>query len=206
MSYLTNKAAVYFELKNYEACIASCDEAINLKELGSYDYVKLAKAWARKANALAKLQRFEESIAAYDAAMLEHNDNNYKLAQKDVRKVMKKIEDENFVNPELAEVHKNKGNELMTAGKIPEAIQEYCTAVRRNPTNVSLYSNRCAAYIKVMDLSNALKDAQKGLELDPKFVKLYLRLGNVYNLMKQYHKALDAYDQGLKIEPTNAEI
>ena len=74
------------------------------------------------------------------------------------------------------------------------AIEEYSIAIKRNPTNAALYSNRCAAYIKVMDLSNAQKDAEKGLELDPNFTKLYLRLGNVQNLMKKYHKALEAYD------------
>ncbi len=57
-----------------------------------------------------------------------------------------------------------------------------------------------------MDLGNAQKDAEKGIELDPKFTKLYLRLGNVFNLMKKYHKALEAFDKGLAIEPSNAEI
>lgn len=194
MTYYTNKAAVYMEMKDFDTCIALCDEAIKQKELGNYDYQKLAKAWARKANALAKQQRFDDAIQAYDCAMIEHNDNAYKLAQKDIKKLKKKIEDENFINPEISEVHKQKGNEYMTAGQFPEAIEEYTLAIKRNPTNAALYSNRCAAYIKVMDLSNALKDSQKGLEIDPKFAKLYLRMGNVYNLMKQYHKALEAYD------------
>jgi Flp pilus assembly protein TadD len=35
------------------------------------------------------------------------------------------------------------------------AIEEYTQAIKRNPTNAALYSNRCAAYIKVMDLGNA---------------------------------------------------
>jgi len=69
-----------------------------------------------------------------------------------------------------------------------------------------LYSNRAAAYIKVIDLTNALKDTEKGLELDPNFAKLYLRQGNVYNLMKKYHRALESFDKGLKIDPNNAEL
>lgn len=84
MTYYTNKAAVYFEMKEYDICIAHCDEAIKLKELGHYDYQKLAKAWVRKANALNKQEKFDEAIQAYDEAMLEHNDNSYKLAQKEI--------------------------------------------------------------------------------------------------------------------------
>jgi hypothetical protein len=34
------------------------------------------------------------------------------------------------LNPELAEVHKEKGNELMKESKFGEAIEEYSTAIR----------------------------------------------------------------------------
>ncbi len=62
MTYYTNKAAVYFEMQDYDSCVAECDRAIKLKELGGYDYVKLAKAWARKANAYAKQNLFDDAI------------------------------------------------------------------------------------------------------------------------------------------------
>lgn len=94
----------------------------------------------------------------------------------------------------------------MKAADFAKAIEEYSMAIKWNPSNAAYYSNRCAAYIKVMDLGNAQKDAEKGLELDPQFSKLYLWLGNVYNLMKKYHKALEAYDRGLAIDPHNAEL
>ena len=48
----SNKAAVYFEMKKYEDCIECCDAAIKTTEGNPYDYVKLAKALARKGNAL----------------------------------------------------------------------------------------------------------------------------------------------------------
>jgi stress-induced-phosphoprotein 1 len=78
--YYTNKAAVYFEMKEFNTCIELCDVAIQKASEGYYDYQKLAKAWARKANALGKLQRFDEAIEAYDKALVEHNDHAYKLA------------------------------------------------------------------------------------------------------------------------------
>jgi stress-induced-phosphoprotein 1 len=51
---MNNKAAVYFEMKDYQKCIEECDKAIEKSKGGHYDYVKLGKALARKANA--KLQ------------------------------------------------------------------------------------------------------------------------------------------------------
>jgi len=57
-----------------------------------------------------------------------------------------------------------------------------------------------------MCLPEGLKDAEKCIELDPKFAKAYLRKGNCHHLMKEYHKAMKAYDDGLKIEPDNNEL
>jgi tetratricopeptide (TPR) repeat protein len=52
LTYYTNKAAAYFEMKQYDKCIEECDKAIAKSKEGYYDYVKLAKAMARKANAI----------------------------------------------------------------------------------------------------------------------------------------------------------
>ena len=42
-------------MKKYEKCIEECDKAIELSKGTAYDYSKLAKAMARKANALLQL-------------------------------------------------------------------------------------------------------------------------------------------------------
>jgi len=52
-------------MKNYEECIKACDGGAEAVKGKSYDYVKLGKSMARKANALFKLGRFDESIAEY---------------------------------------------------------------------------------------------------------------------------------------------
>lgn len=50
-----------------------------------------------------------------------------------------------------------------------------------------------------------LKDAEKCLQFDPTFIKGYSRKAQCHNLLKEYHKALEAYDKGLKIDPQNKE-
>ena len=56
-----------------------------------------------------------------------------------------------------------------------------------------------------MEFAYALKDAEKCLEIDPNFVKAYYRKGTCHHLMKEYHKAMEAYDKGLKLDPENKE-
>lgn len=110
-----------------------------------------------------------------------------------------------YVDPEVAEAHRLKGNELFKEAKYPAALKEYDEGVRRNPTAVPIYSNRCATLIKLMDVTAALKDAEKCLTLDPNFIKAYARKGTCHHLMKEYHKAMKAYDDGLKLDPQNNE-
>lgn len=68
------------------------------------------------------------------------------------------------------------------------------------------YSNRAACYTKLGALPEGLKDAEKCIELDPTFSKGYTRKGAVQFFMKEYEKALDTYQEGLKHDPNNQEL
>ena len=55
-------------------------------------------------------------------------------------------------------------------------------------------------------LPEGLKDAEKCIELDPTFSKGYTRKGAVQFFMKEYDKALETYQEGLKHDPNNQEL
>jgi len=57
-----------------------------------------------------------------------------------------------------------------------------------------------------LEFAWAMKDAEKCLQLDPMFVKGYARKATCHHFMKEYHKALSTYDQGLKIDPDNKDL
>lgn len=68
------------------------------------------------------------------------------------------------------------------------------------------YSNRAACYTKLGALPEGLKDAEKCIELDPTFSKGYTRKGAVQFFMKEYDKAMETYQEGLKHDPNNQEL
>ena len=90
----------------------------------------MGKAIARKALALSKLGKLEESLQAYDEALLENNHYDIKEARKKVEKAKKEAETLAYINPEIAEQHKARGNELFTGGDFVNALKEFNAATR----------------------------------------------------------------------------
>lgn len=148
---------------------------------------------------------YDNAIVFFQKALLENNDHGIKMGLQKAQKLKRETDASAYVDPEVAEAHRLKGNELFKEAKYPAALKEYDEGVRRNPTAVPIYSNRCATLIKLMDVTAALKDAEKCLTLDPNFIKAYARKGTCHHLMKEYHKAMKAYDDGLKLDPQNNE-
>lgn len=93
----------------------------------------------------------------------------------------------------MAEKHREEGNKHFQEGKFPDAMTEYNEAIRRNPDDVRLYSNRAACYMKLLEFPTALLDIERGLKMDPNFIKLHIRKANCHFMMKEYHKALDTF-------------
>lgn len=67
----------------------------------------------------------------------------------------------------------------MTVKKYDEAIDAYTKAIALDSVNPVYYSNRAAAYASKGDHASAILDSEKAIEVDPKFVKAYSRLGYV---------------------------
>ena len=57
-----------------------------------------------------------------------------------------------------------------------------------------------------MDWQRGLDDCEACLARDKTFVKAYIRKGKIHHFLKQYHKALEAYERGLQLDPDSSEL
>ena len=67
---------------------------------------------------------------------------------------------------------KDKGNECVKQGKFEEAVLHYSKAIRLDPNNPTLYSNRSLAFLKLQQFYHAYTDAQETIKLRRDWAKV----------------------------------
>lgn len=205
ITYLNNVAAVYFEQKEYEKCIEQCEKAIEIGRENRADFKLIAKAFTRIGNAYKKLENWKQAKVYYEKSMSEHRTPEIKTLLSDIDRKIKEAEKKAYIDPVKAEEEKELGNQKFKDGDYAAAVKHYSEAVKRNPDDPKYYSNRAACYTKLAAFDLGLKDCEKCVEIDPKFIKGWIRKGKILQGMQQQGKALSAYQKALELDPSNSE-
>lgn len=79
-------------------------------------------------------------------------------------------------------------------------------ALKIDPKNHVLLSNRSAAYVGLEQYSKALQDATACIQISPDFVKGYSRQAYAYVKLSKPGLAEKAYRQGLKLNSTSTAL
>ncbi|CAH0550143.1 unnamed protein product [Brassicogethes aeneus] len=200
ITFYNNLAAVHFEQKEFEKCVKECEKGIEVGRENRADFKLIAKSFIRIGNAYKRMKKYESAKTCYEKSLTEHRTPEAESLLSDVENVIKEEEIKAYFDMELAEKEKEKGNELFKKGDFAAALRHYCEAIKRNPDDAKLYSNRAACYTKL-----GLEDCDKCVELDPKFLKGFIRKGHILQGMQQQEKAIFAFLKALEIDPNNAE-
>ncbi|XP_047075062.1 U-box domain-containing protein 70-like isoform X2 [Lolium rigidum] len=207
ISFLTNRAAAYLLMSKYKECVRDCDDAVERGRELRADNRLLARALSRKASALLKLAAcagdYAPAIRALQQSLAEHYSEETRAKLDEAESARKEVEEQERLDQEAADHHRHKGNEFFQKKKYQEAADHYTEAIKKNPNDHRVFSNRAQSHIYLRNLSDGLEDAEKCIELDPTFLKGYLRKANAQFLMDNYESALATYLEGLKCDPNS---
>jgi len=203
MTFLLNKAAVYFTQKKYDDCIEVCIKATEVGKENMAPFEDRAKAFTRCAKAYQKKRDLGKAIEMCKAAQLESYSRDTQRLMKSMELEKKKKDKLDYQNADKAEEAKQRGNNYFREKKFAESIAEYEDAVKRAPKDAPIRNNLSAALTKIMDFNGAKTQVEKALELDPTYIKAWARKGDIEYAFKEYHKSLESYQKGLGLDSTN---
>jgi superkiller protein 3 len=169
---LFNEGNAFMRAGNLTAAITKYNEALELVKDHRYYY--------QKAIALLRVQRFEDSIAAFNDAV-DHGS------------------DMETVQIGLAGAYMGRGEELFSAGNYSGAITQYRRAIEISPD--PRYYNRLAIALRRDNQDReAVQAFRQAIELDPQYSVAFVGLGSAYLSLQRYDDAIDAYTKAREID------
>ncbi|KAL1887757.1 Hsp90 cochaperone [Sporothrix stenoceras] len=198
--YLNNLGAAQFEKGDYEATIASCTQAVEEGRALLADWKTMAKAYARIGTAHERLGQLDQAIDNYNKSLREQRtpDVVAKLRAAERRRIDEAKQA--YIDPAKAEAAREEGNKKFKEMDWPGAVQCYTEMIKRAPTDPRGYSNRAAAYAKLLELPSALDDCDAAIKHDPKFIRAYIRKAQTYFGMRKYSDSVDACAEAERVD------
>ena len=105
---------------------------------------------------------------------------------------------------------KNKANEIFKQKKYEEAIEEYTKILEFDPQNKKFNSlilaNRALCYQKLKKNTEALRDSNQSVKLNPYYARGYVKRGNVYMELKMFDDARADFQKAKELDPSVSGI
>lgn len=155
-------------------------------------------------------ESFDKSDDEEESSKSDNTLNDF-IDEEELKKVNDNLtEEEKEDRKKEAADLKNQGNTEHKSGKYLEAIDNYTKALRlcplENQTERSvLYSNRAASKIQLNYKKPAVNDCCRALELNPSYVRAYLRRAKLYEDLDNLDKSLADYEKVLEFDLGNHE-
>jgi stress-induced-phosphoprotein 1 len=203
ITYLNNLGAANFEKGDYDAAIQACEKAVEEGREIYADFKMIAKAYARIGSSYEKKGDLTLAIEN-KKALTEHRTPDIVNKLRAAEKFKIDSAKQAYVDPEKAEEARVLGNDKFKAADWPGAVEAYTEMTKRAPEDPRGYSNRAAAFIKLLEFPSAIQDCDLAIKKDPSFIRAHIRKAQAYFGMRDYSKCLDACTEALEADTTKA--
>ncbi|CAL9072695.1 unnamed protein product [Musa textilis] len=195
--------AIYYQLHDFDMCIAKNQEALAIDPHFAECYGNMANAWKEKGDIDLAIQLYQAAIKLRPS----FSDAWSNLASAYTRigrltDAAQCCQNALALNPRLVDAHSNLGNLMKAQGLIQDAYNCYVEALRIQPTFAIAWSNLAGLFMESGDLNRALLYYKEAVKLKPAFADAYLNLGNVYKALRMPQEAIMCYQHAIQARPS----
>jgi len=155
---------------------------------------------------IAQKGRLDDAIREFQTAIKlkpdnYHAHNNLAIAFRALNKYDLAIEEYKLsiqINPTQAGPHYNLGTLYLIQGRLDDAIEEFKKATELNPRYAKAFTNLGFAFHEKRCFSDAIRCQNEAIRLKPDFSEAYYNLGLSFEAVKEYVKAISAFEKFLK--------
>jgi tetratricopeptide (TPR) repeat protein len=174
-----------------------------------------AEAHVLRGNALQRQRRFDEAVAAYDAAAAidpayPEAFNNRGIALKSLARFDAALESYDVaiaLRPGYASAHYNRGNALQELKRFAEAIASYDRAIANRTDYSAAHANKGNALVSLGRFAEAVASYDRALALRPdREAEIWGNRGAALKVLRRFKEALASYDKAIALRPDFATL
>ncbi|HEY7358208.1 MAG TPA: tetratricopeptide repeat protein, partial [Ktedonobacterales bacterium] len=174
---------------------------------------KTREQWVEEGITYARTGRFQEAVAAYEAAIrlaprfaLAHfgKGDTLRLLNRP-EEALAALDQAIQLDPAMAAAHRRKGYVLNQLKRYQEALKALDQAIQLEPNYAGSYVGKGEALNGLGRLKEALAAYEQAITHDPKLTGAYVGKGNILLAQNQPQEALTAFHEALKLSPNNGE-
>ncbi|XP_033226402.1 hsp70-Hsp90 organizing protein 3-like isoform X2 [Belonocnema kinseyi] len=106
----------------------------------------------------------------------------------------------------MVQALKEQGNTCVREQKYEEAMYHYTRAIKIDPQNYSLYSNRSLVFLRMQQYHLSMEDAFMTIQLKPDWTKGYYRKAEIEFYTFRFSEAIQSYRKALELQPDDPSI
>lgn len=195
-------------LRRFDEALADCDFALKLAPRDPTTF------WCRAATYGDK-REFDLALADYKVALdiAPNNadiyvDRAYLYKQKgDLDSALIDIEKALTLSPsDLLKAHALRAEIFARKKQFDDAIKEGSYIVRQHGDSSFGYNIRAWSLFMKGDYDKASEDIEVGINLDPKYARLYGLKAEIYEKHGEYDKAAGLFDRAIELDPSDADL
>ncbi|HEV2339166.1 MAG TPA: tetratricopeptide repeat protein [Patescibacteria group bacterium] len=196
----------YESLEQYDDALEQFDRAAQLDP-------ENIEAHLGRGNALNELGRYQEAMSSHDKVIALNPENDIAFfrrgeAHHHLQRYSEALQDFDRaldLNPVDIWAMNGKGNVQLQQKQYQEALDQFNLALSLNPNNWMSIMYRGDALRLLGKPTEAYEEYKRALDIEPRRSRLHSCIGYAYLDMKDYHNALQAFENALLIDPNNAE-